>query len=100
MLLYITTDRGSHFEGELFECLVKTIGFCRLRTTAYDPRSNGQIKRFPRTLKEALKLAKRGWLRALPIVLFEIRIEPDKNGISAISATTGLEVLIRNSIVN
>ena len=56
--LYLTTDRGSQFESELFECLAKTIGFCRLRTTAYHPLSNGQIERFLRTLKEALKLAK------------------------------------------
>ena len=44
--------------------------------------------------------AKSDWLRALPIVLFGIRIKPDENGISALSATTGLDVLIPNSIVN
>ena len=53
--LYLTTDRDSQFESELFECLAKTIGFCRLRTTAYHRQSNGQIERFYRTLKEALK---------------------------------------------
>ena len=42
--LYITTDRGSQFDSELFECLAKTIGFCRLRTTAYHPQSYGLIK--------------------------------------------------------
>ena len=68
--LYLTTDRGSQFESELFECLAKTIGFCRLRTTAYRPQSNGQIERFYSTLKEALKSAKCDWLRALPIVLW------------------------------
>ena len=98
--LYLTTDRGSQFESELFERLAKTIGFCRLRTTAYHPQSNGQIESFHRTLKEALKSAKSDWLRALAIVLFGIRIKPDENGISALSATTGLEVLIPNSIVN
>ena len=76
--LYLTTDRGSQFESELFECLAKTIGFCRLRTTAYHPQSNGQIERFHRTLKEALKPAKSDWLRAMPIVLFGIRIKPDE----------------------
>ena len=98
--MYLTTDRGSQFESELFECLAITIGFCRLRTTAYHPQSNGQIERFNRTLKEALNSAKSDWLIALPIVLFGIRIKPDENGISALSATTGLDVLIPNSIVN
>ena len=45
-------------------------------------------------------MAKSNWLRALPIVLFGIRIKPDENGISALSATTGLDVLIPNSIVS
>ena len=91
--LYLTTDRGSQIESELLECLATTIGFCRLRTTAYHPQSNSQIKRLHRTVKEALKSAKRDWLRALPIVLFGNRIKPDENGISALSATTGLDVL-------
>ena len=97
---YITADRGSQFEGELFECLAKTIGFCRLRTTDYHPQSNGQLERFHRTVKEALKSAKSDWLRALPIVLFGIRIKPDENGSSPLSATTGLDVPIPNAIVN
>ena len=98
--LYITTDRESQFESELFECLAKTISFCRLRTTAYHPQSNGQKEKFHRTLKEALKSAKSDLLRTLPIVLFGIRIKPDENGISALSVTTGLDVLIPNAIVN
>ena len=100
MPLYITTDRGSHVESELFECLAKTVGFCRLTTTAYHPQSNSQIERFHRTLKEALKSAKSDWLRALPIVLFRTLIKPDEVRVSTLSATTGLDVLIPNSIVN
>ena len=98
--LHLTTDRGSQFESELFECLAKDVVFCRLRTTAYHPQLTGQIEGFHRTLKKALKSAKSDWLRALPIFLFVIRIKPDENGISALSATTHLDVLIPNSIVN
>ena len=68
--LYIITDRGSQFESELFECLGKIIGFCRLKTTAYHLQSNVQIERFHRTIKEALKSAKSDWLRALPFVVW------------------------------
>ena len=49
--LYITTDRDSHFVSELFECLAKSIGLCRLSTTTYHPQSNFQVERFHRTLK-------------------------------------------------
>ena len=84
MPLYLTTDRGSQFESELFERLAKTIGFCRLRATAYHPQSKSLIERFHETLKEALNSAKTDWLRALPIVLFGIRNKPDENGISAL----------------
>ena len=97
---YITTDRGSQFERELFECLAKTIDSYQLRTTAYQSQSNGQMERFYRTHEEALKSARSDWLRALPIVLFGIRIKPDENGISALSATTGLDDLFPNAIVN
>ena len=76
--LYLTTDRSSQFESELFECFAKTIDFCRLRTTAYQPQSNGQIERFHRTLKEALKSAENDWLRAFPIFVLGIRIKPDE----------------------
>ena len=35
--LYITTDRGTQFESQLFAQLSQTLGFCRLRTTSYHP---------------------------------------------------------------
>ena len=54
----ITTFRDSQFESEFFECLAKTIGFCRLRTTAYHLQTNVHIERFHKTLKGALKSAK------------------------------------------
>ena len=70
------------------------------KNNCYHPQSNVQIERSHRTLKEALKLAKSDWLRALPSVLFGIRIKPDKNGISALQATTGLDLRVPNAIVN
>ena len=47
--LYITTDRGTHFESQLFAQLSQTLGFCRLRTTSYHPQSNEKVERFHRT---------------------------------------------------
>jgi cleavage and polyadenylation specificity factor subunit 1 len=52
--LYLTTDRGSQFESELFHELSTSLGFTRLRTTAYHPQSNGKIERYHRTMKASI----------------------------------------------
>ena len=41
----ITTDQGGQFEAELFKALTKLLGFHRIRTSAYHPKSNGLIER-------------------------------------------------------
>ena len=96
--LYLTTDRGKQFESELFAELAKTIGFCRLRTTAYHPQSNGKIERFHRFLKAALIAQKCNWIKALPIVLFGHRIAPNDKNISPMSTTTGVNILLPPTI--
>ena len=69
----VTTDRGSHFDGQ-FSSLMGVLGCQHVRTTAYHPSSNGMIERFHRQLKASLRA--RGsseWREALPIVLLSIR---------------------------
>ena len=44
--LYITIDRGTQFESQLFTQLLQTLGFCRLDTTSYHPQSNGKTNVF------------------------------------------------------
>lgn len=41
----ITTDRGSQFEGQLFQAFMQIMGCQRNRTTAYHPASNGSVER-------------------------------------------------------
>ena len=96
--MYITTDRGTQFESQLFAQLSQTLGFCRLRTTSYPPQSNGKLERFHRTLKAALMSSKTDWIAALPVVLFGLRSKPDSNFISPLAATTGLDVLYPKTV--
>ena len=50
----VTTDRGSHFESNLFRSLLQQLGITRIRTTSYHPASNGMVERLHRTLKASL----------------------------------------------
>ncbi|XP_043263165.1 uncharacterized protein LOC122403616 [Colletes gigas] len=49
-----TTDQGAQFESQLFMPLVKLLGCCKIRTTAYHPAANGMIERWHRSLKSAI----------------------------------------------
>ena len=71
--LYVITDRGTHFESELFRQLSRLVGFHRLRTTSYHLQCNGLIERFHRTLKTAIIARGESWLTALPVVLLALR---------------------------
>ena len=51
----VITYRGTNFESDLFNHLCRLTGTDRIRTSAYNPRANGMVKRFHRRLKEALK---------------------------------------------
>ena len=96
--LYITTDRGTQFESQLFAHLSQTLVFCRLRTTSYHLQSNGKVERFHRTLKAELMSSKTDWIAALPVVFFGLRSKPDSNFISPLAATTGLDVFYPTTV--
>ena len=76
--LEIITDRGVQFESTLFNHLSKTLGFMRIRTTAYNPKANGMIERQHRILKNILKTHGENWLATLPIALLAMRITPSE----------------------
>ena len=59
--LEVITDRGSQFEGELFSELSAIIGFHHIRTTSYNPKANGAIERFHRTMKTAIMAREDNW---------------------------------------
>ena len=72
---FITTDRGSQFESQLFNQLAQLLGAKRIRTTAYHPIANGLVERFHRQLKAAIKATNdpNGWAENLPLILLGIR---------------------------
>ncbi|KAG8189090.1 hypothetical protein JTE90_028634 [Oedothorax gibbosus] len=51
----ISTDQGRSFESDLCHALMKFLGTEKLRTTAYNPASNGLVERFHRQLKQAIR---------------------------------------------
>ena len=97
--LYLTTDRGSQFESELFSELSKILGFVRLRTTSYHPQANGKIERYHRVLKSSLMASQQSWIDALPIVVFGHRITSPENGFSPHHLVTGSDILLPSSLV-
>jgi len=50
----ILTDLGAEFQGQLFTEMRKRFDVDQVRTTAYEPRTNGQVERFHRTLNSML----------------------------------------------
>ena len=92
--LELITDRGSQFESKLFHHLAQTMGFIRMRTTAYHPQGNGLIERQHRTLKSILRSHKQDWLSTLPVALLAMRITPNSTGHSPFALVTGASVHI------
>lgn len=48
--LEMHSDQGSNFESNLFKEMCHLLGINKTRTTPYDPKSDGMIERFNRTL--------------------------------------------------
>jgi transposase InsO family protein len=70
----ITTDQGHQFESQLFRSLAKLCGILLSWTIAHHLADNRLVKRFHRTLKEAIMFhADQRWTEALPLVILGIR---------------------------
>ena len=99
--LQLVTDRGAQFESELFSHLSRTLGFVRLRTTAYNPKCNGLLERQHRTLKTILRARKGDWFQSLPIALFAMRITPSATTEEApFTLVTGASILAPSMCFN
>ncbi|GFS72185.1 pro-Pol polyprotein [Nephila pilipes] len=53
--LRLTTDQGTQLQASLFDALSKFLVTERRHTTPYHPAANGQVERFHRQLKAAIK---------------------------------------------
>jgi len=95
--LQLLTDRGSEFERELFSQFMKWMEIDKLRTTAYQPSTNGAVERFHRTLNTMLGKVmsdlQRDWDDRLPAVMAAYRASPhDATGYSPNRLFLGREV--------
>ena len=76
-LLQLLSDRGSEFESQLFSQLMKWMEIDKLRTTAYQPSTNGAVERVHRTLNTMLGKVvsdtQRDWDEKLPAVMAAYR---------------------------
>ena len=48
------TDQGRQFEAEVIQSLCQLLGITKTRTTPYNPKSDGMVERFNRTLIDQL----------------------------------------------
>jgi transposase InsO family protein len=53
--LSIHTDQGSAFESKLFKDLCQMLDIRKTRTSSRNPRRNGQVERFNRTLLKMVR---------------------------------------------
>jgi len=95
--LQLLSDRGPEFESELLSGLMKYMEIDKLRTTAYQPSTNGVVERFHRTLNAMLgkvvSSSQRDWDERLPAVLAAYRSSPhESTGFSPNRLFLGREV--------
>ena len=69
----VTTDRGSQFQSELYRNFAKLLGVELISTSAYNPRANGMVERFHRTMKTAIKASAADWEEVLPLIMLGLR---------------------------
>ena len=68
----IHTDQGRQFESKLFTEVCKLLGIKKTRTTSFNPKSDGMVERFNRTLQAMLvtlldpEKNQRDWDRHIP----------------------------------
>jgi transposase InsO family protein len=104
MPLQILTDRGSNFESQLFNELLRYYGIDHVRTTAYKPSTNGQVERFHRTLNSILAKVvsenQRDWDLHLPYAVAAYRATiHEATGYSPNFLVLGREVAVPLDIV-
>ena len=73
----ILSDQGKNFESQLFKELCRCMDIEKVRTSSYQPRTNGQQEKFHRTLNamiaKVVKESQKDWDECLPQLLAAYR---------------------------
>jgi transposase InsO family protein len=71
----ILSDRGTHFNNNMINELMKKFEIKHIFSTSYHPKTNGLVERFNKTLCESLAKLKKdqNWDRKITPVLFAYR---------------------------
>jgi len=73
----ILTDRGAEFESDLFRELCRWFGIDKVRSTSYQPSTNGMLESFHRTLNTMLAKVvsdnQKDWDEHVPLVMSAYR---------------------------
>jgi len=84
--LELHSDQGRNFESVVFAEMCRILGIEKTRTTAYNPKSDGMVERYNRTIVNAVALMiephrnQRDWDRYLPYVGFAYRASVQVRG--------------------
>ena len=102
--LQILSDRGANFESNLFQELCARLSIDKIRTTAYQPSTNGGIERFHGTMHTMLAkwvaINQRDWDEKLPAVAFAYRSsEHESTGFTPFFLMHGREARIPADLV-
>jgi hypothetical protein len=68
------SDQGRNFESNVFQEMCKVLGITKTRTTPYNPKSDGMVERYNRTIVNAVSLMilphqnQKDWDQYLPFV--------------------------------
>ena len=102
--LQILTDLGPNFESHLFRELCERLAIDKIRTTAYQPSTNGGIERFHGTMHSMIakwiSTNHRDWDQKLPAVAFAYRTsEHESTGFTPFFLMHGREARIPADLV-
>ena len=79
------SDQGTNFESQLFAEMCRLLGIRKTRTTAYNPKSDGLVERFNRTLVNVVAIllegdrGSRDWDKLLPYAASAYRSSPQES---------------------
>ncbi|XP_022111409.1 protein NYNRIN-like [Acanthaster planci] len=81
----LLSDQGSNFESQVFTEMCHILGIDKARTCPYNPKSDGLIERFNRTLVNMVPMMieperrQRDWDEKLPLATFAYRATPQES---------------------